>query len=179
MKKILLAAAAIGALCVTSAQAVDGTVNINGSVAAKCTFTTDSATINLGELAGANGTLDTSVVNGKNATLNGWCNGVASTMTVNAAPIAHTTVATAPAGFARRVDYTATASLSSASLATTVNGTDSSAGALAAGTPVLAGLFSGPITVTLSAAASAENAGGIMVAGSYTGLVTVTLTPSA
>ncbi len=177
MKSMLFAAVSAIAL-VTVAGAVDGAVNINGSVAAKCEFTIPSATINLGEMAGPGGTLDTSTVNGKFQTLNGWCNGVASTMTVNSAPIAHTSVATAPTGFARRVDYTATASLASASLATTVNGTDSSAGALAAGAAVSVGLFSGPITVTLSAAASAENAGGILVAGTYTGLVTVTLTPA-
>ena len=177
MKKFLIAAAAFGALSAASAQSVDGTVNINGSVAAKCTFTVNNAVINLGELAAANGQLDAAVVNGRTATLNGWCNGVNSTIAVTSSPIAHTTVATAPTGFSRRVDYTATASLTNAAAAA-ISASDSSVGALSAGASVVAGLFSAPITVTLSAAASSENAGGIMVAGNYTGLVTVTLTPA-
>jgi len=150
---------------------VTGTVNIDGSVAGRCTFTLPNATLSLGELSlASNGKLDTSRVNGKTATLTGWCNSTAATMAVTTTQL--TTGTAAPTGFDNRVDYTATAVANSASAS------DSSltAGAGAAST---VGLFTGNIVVTLSAASSPSN--GLMVAsgpGGYTGNVVVTLTPT-
>ena len=150
---------------------VTGTVNINGSVAGRCTFTLPSVTLSLGELSlASNGKLDTSKVNGKTATLTGWCNNTAATMAVTTTQL--TTGTAAPTGFDNRVDYTATAVANSASAS------DSSLVA-GAGTPSTVGLFTGNILVTLSAASSPTN--GLMVAsglGGYTGNVVVTLTPT-
>jgi hypothetical protein len=151
-----------------------GTVSVDGSVADRCLFTTASATISLGELsqsgdgAGA-GKLDPSTVNGESATLNGWCNGSAATMTVEAQPLLNVDAASAPTGFDRRVDFTATAT------ANEVDGTDTSTAA-GAGTAVDVGLFTGAIPVVLSAASSPTN--GLLVAGAYQGQVLVTLTPN-
>lgn len=173
MRKLLIIAAPLALLASPAlAQSSTGNVIVNGSVAGRCLFTTDSKTITITELAqtgtGAGaGSLDASTVNGRNETLVGWCNSSASTMTVTATPL--TNVATAATGFVNRVDFTATAN------ANAVNATDTSVGALAAGTPANVGMFTGNVLVTLSAASTAA---GLLVAGSYTGNVAVTLSPT-
>jgi hypothetical protein len=147
---------------------VTGTVNIDGSVAGRCMFTLPNATISLGEISlASNGKLDTSKVNGKSATLSGWCNNTAATMSVTTTQL--TTGTAAATGFDNRVDYTGTAVTGS------VSASDSSLVA-GAGAPSTVGQFSGNIVVTLESASSPTN--GLMVAGAYTGNVVVTLTPT-
>lgn len=168
----LLALAALPAILAASpalAQAgATGTVTIDGSVAGRCMFTLPNATISLGELSlSSNGRLDVSKVNGRSATLNGWCNGTASTMSVTTTQLTNSVTATT--GFDNRVDYTGTA------VANAASASDSSLTA-GAGTAVTVGQFSGDVVVTLSAASSPTN--GLMVAGTYTGNVQVTLTPA-
>lgn len=155
-----------------AAQDSTGTVAIDGSVAGRCLFTTPNQTISLGEMAlsGSStsaGRLDTSTVNGENATLVGWCNSSAAGMTVEAFPLLN--AASAATGFTNRVDFTATAAANAA------NGTDSSLVA-GAGTQVAVGMFTGNVVVTLSdASAPSDN---LLVAGTYNGSVEVTLTPT-
>lgn len=145
-----------------------GTVNIDGSVAGRCMFTLPNATISLGEISlASNGKLDPAKVNGRTATLTGWCNNTSASMSVTTTQL--TTGTSAPTGFDNRVDYTGTAVTGSVSAA------DSSLTA-GAGTPSTVGLFTGNIVVTLSGAQSPTN--GLMVAGTYTGNVVVTLTPT-
>lgn len=149
------------------AQGASGSVDVDGTVAGRCLFGLPNATISLGEISViSTGRLDASKVNGRTATLNGWCNGAAATMMVTTTQL--TTATSAPAGFDNRVDYTGTAAVSSGSAS------DSSLTA-GAGTPVNVGRFNGDILVTLSAASSPT--GGLLVAGTYTGNVLVTLTP--
>ena len=171
MRKLMfLAIPAVLAASPALAQSapVTGTVNIDGFVTGRCTFTLPSVTLSLGELSlASNGKLDVSKVNAKTATLTGWCNNTAATMAVTTTQL--TTGTAAPTGFDNRVDYTATAAANSASAADT----SLTAGA---GTPSTVGLFTGNILVTLSAASSPTN--GLMVAGGYTGNVVVTLTPT-
>ncbi|HVR89803.1 MAG TPA: hypothetical protein VHG29_01760 [Novosphingobium sp.] len=173
MRKLLLIAAPLALLASpVLAQSSTGNVIVNGAVASRCLFTTNSKTITITELAqtgtGAGaGSLDAATVNGRNETLVGWCNSSASTMTVTATPL--TNVASVATGFVNRVDYTATANANS------VNATDTSVGALAAGTPANVGLFTGNVLVTLSAASTAA---GLLVAGAYAGNVAVTLAPA-
>ena len=168
-KLILLAIPAVLAAGPALAQsAVTGTVDINGSVAGRCMFTLPNATISLGEIAlASNGKLDTSKVNGKSATLTGWCNNTAATMAVTTTQL--TTAGAAGTGFDNRVDYTGTA------LANAVSASDSSLTA-GAGTASTVGQFTGDIVVTLGSASSPNNA--LMVAGTYNGNVLVTLTPT-
>lgn len=169
MRKLLIFA--LPAILVASpalAQTATGTVDINGTVSGRCMFTLPNATISLGEISlASNGKLDPSKVNGKNATLTGWCNNTAATMTVTTTQLTTPTAATT--GFDNRVDYTGTAVTGSASAS------DSSLVA-GAGSPSAVGQFTGSIVVTLSAASSPNNA--LMVAGTYTGNVVVTLTPT-
>lgn len=152
-----------------------GEVSIIGRVTDRCLFTLPSKIIDLGELAlpGSNasaGRLDASRVNGASETLEGWCNGTAATMTVEALPIANVSFTAAPpSGFDRVVNYTATA------IANAVTGTDTSLTS-GAGNAVTVGMFTGTIPVSLSAASTPSS--GILVAGDYQGLVRVTLAPN-
>jgi hypothetical protein len=166
MKKFLLIGAAMMALpAAASAQDVTGTVAVDGSVAAKCKFTTPSETLSLGELAGTDGKLDVSKVDGQFKNLVGWCNGTASSMFVTAQPLSN--AGTAPTGFANSVSYTASA------LANSQTATDTTAAG--AGSPVTVGVFTGDIKVSLGS----SSAGGLLLlAGAYNGSVTVTLSPA-
>ena len=166
LKKIILAGIAATAFA-TPALAVDGTVTINGAVAPRCLFTTPSATITIPELAGADGKLDASTVNGQSATLVGWCNGSAATMRVLASPLDN--AGSGGTDFDTRVSYTATA------VANAVSASDTTTD-VAAGTAQNVGLFSGNVVVTLSAAATPG--GKLMLAGAYTGSTVVTLSPT-
>jgi hypothetical protein len=167
------------ALCAQGAAAqtapAEGEVTIIGRVADRCLFTLPSKIIDLGELSlpgtDANaGRLDPSRVNGASETLEGWCNGTAATMTVEALPIANVSFTAAPpSGFDRVINYTATATANS------VDGTDTSAVA-GAGVAVAVGMFTGEIPVELTGASTPGN--GILVAGDYQGLVRVTLAPN-
>ena len=170
MRKLIILAlpAALIAGPALAQSAVTGTVNIDGSVAGRCSFTLNNATISLGEVSlASNGKLDVSKVNGKTATLTGWCNNTAATMAVTTTQLTTGTAATT--GFDNRVDYTGTA------VANAVSASDSSLPS-SVGTASTVGQFTGNIVVTLSAASSPAN--GLMVAGAYTGNVLVTLTPS-
>ena len=173
MNKLLFTAALPLALVAVPAAAQDatGTVTIDGSVAGRCLFTLPNETISLGEMSlggsdGNAGRLDTSVVNGRSATLVGWCNSAAAGMTVEAFPLLNT--ANAATGFTNRVDFTATAS---------ANGTDGTDTTLTngSGSTVSVGMFTGNIDVTLSNSSAPGNA--LLVAGDYDGSVEVTLTP--
>lgn len=170
MRKLMILAAPIALLAspALAQTAVTGTVDVTGSVAGRCMFTVPNKTIALGELSlASNGKLDVTKVNGRNESLEGWCNNTAATMTVTTTQL--TTATTAPTGFDNRVDYTATAVTGSTSA-------DDSSLSADAGSASTVGLFSGTIVVTLTAASSPSN--GLMVAGDYSGNVVVTLTPT-
>ena len=172
-RPLLAAAAALIAPAVASAAppvSATGTVTVDGSVAVRCQFTTGTATITLGELAKPDGAFDPATVDGQNRTLQGWCNGASSSMTVNAASLVNVT--SPPTGFSNQVDFTATA-LANSQSATDTNSTDNTAGS-----PVTVGAFSGDIKVTLSASSSHGGPTLKMVAGAYAGDVLVTLTPA-
>ncbi len=172
----ILSTALIGALVpgVAAAQS-SGTVTINGTVADRCLFTVPSKIINLGELSlpgtgSTAGKLDAAKVDAATETLSGWCNGVAATMTVDAAPLVNTSHTTAPpSGFDRIVNYTATAS------AGTIDATDTTA--TGAGSAVTLGLYTGDIIVNVDG--SSTPGSGIMIAGNYQGVITVTLAPNS
>jgi hypothetical protein len=175
MKKPLVSALAIApammlAAVASGAYADTGTVTVDGSVAARCQFTTNTATITIAELADAGDLLAPGNVNGQSATLVGWCNGTKSTMTANGASLKNGTAATT--GFSNQVDFTSTATEGNIS-ATDTNSTDGTAGS-----PSTVGVFTGNITVALSAAATHGGPAEKLVAGAYTGSVLVTLAPA-
>lgn len=172
MRNLLVLAAPLALVATPAVAQSTGNVVVSGSVAGRCLFTTPNATITLGEMAlpgtdTSAGKLDVSKVNGRTATLIGWCNGSASTMSVLTTEL--TNPASSATGFDKRVDYTATANANS------VNASDTSLVA-GAGTPVTVGMFTGNVLVTLSTASTPGN--GLLVAGTYTGNVAVTLSPA-
>lgn len=181
MKRAISASALALAISLASQPAlaqsapVSGEVTIIGTVADRCLFTLPSKIIDLGELSlpgtdGNAGRLDVSKVNGASETLEGWCNGTAATMSVEAFPIANTSfTSTPPSGFDRIINFTATATANS------VDGVDDSVSP-GPGSAVAVGMFTGTIPVVLSGASTP--AGGLLVAGDYQGLVRVTLTPN-
>ena len=170
MRKLLILSAPLALLASPALAAtgdVTGQVDIKGSVTERCMFTVENKEIDLGEISlTSNGKLDTSKVNNRSETLNGWCNNTAAKISVLATALTNTTAA--PAGFDNRVNYTATAKAGTVEAADTTT-TDG------AGAESSLGLYAGEITVTLSGASSPNNA--LMVAGSYNGNVVVTLTP--
>lgn len=182
MKKQLIAALAASAAAIATpalAAANDtGTVTINGTVAGRCLFTTNSATITVTELSdtgtGANaGKLNPASLVNQTRTLIGWCNKTASTMTVTAKPLTGST--TAPnTTFDDRVDIAASATANSQ---TAIDGSAGEAGPVyTAGAPATVGIFSGNVDVKITGATSPNN--GILTAGTYTGSVDVTLAPA-
>lgn len=182
MKKLamvlVLGASMISVPALAASGDVSGNVTITGAVASKCQFVTNSATITIvPDMAAADGTLDASTVNGQSATLNGWCNKTASTMSVNATQLTNSTVASVQPGFVREVTYTATADAFDFNNAAISGGsaTDSNSTDGTDGTAVNVNMFRGDIKVTLSNAATAS---GLLAAGSYSGNVKVTLSPA-
>jgi type 1 fimbria pilin len=169
MKKLLLlGSAALAVMTAAPAAAqVTGTVDVNGFVDDRCLFTVDNAVINLGEISDADGKLDEAAVDAGTATLNGWCNGSAATIQVEAFPLLNS--APGSASFDNRVDYRATATAGSA--APIDDSDDAGPGAEAS-----LGLFSGDIVVDISDSASPNDR--LMVAGDYVGSIVVTLTPN-
>ncbi len=166
-----LAVVASPAMAQAATSGSTGQVDISGSVAGRCLFTTPSKTITLGELAlsgstAAAGKLDTAKVDTKSETLVGWCNNAAATMTVTTTELTNT--APIATGFDNRIDYTATA------VANSATASDSSLTA-GAGTSVTVGLFTGNVVVTLSGSSTPNS--GLLVAGGYSGNVKVTLAP--
>ncbi|AYV47734.1 hypothetical protein CFHF_12135 [Caulobacter flavus] len=162
------------------AQSVTGTVQVNGTVANRCLFVTDNVVLDLGELSlqtgdvSAIGRLDGVKLTSRTATLNGWCNGVSATMAVEAQPIFNTSfTSTAPTGFERRIDYTATATASPGSGSVAASDSTLASGGGAASTT---GIFASDIVVSFADAATP--AGGRLVSGSYSGSVAVTLAPA-
>jgi hypothetical protein len=176
-----LAAAAMAAMTVSApafaqpAPNAVGNVDVFGSVASRCLFTTPSAVINLGELsiqgAAANsGQVDPAKVNAGHATLNGWCNGAPATMSVQTFALVDTSYTTSPpTGFDRVVNYTATASNGAAAPF------DDSLSP-GPGAPVVVGIFAHDINVQLSAPSTPNS--GRLIAGTYQGQVVVTLSPN-
>jgi hypothetical protein len=170
MNKFLLlgsALVAFGGAAPAFAQAT-GQVDVTGHVDDRCQFVTiGNALIDLGQISGTDGKLDTAVVNAGQATLQGWCNGSASTIGVEAFPLLN--AAAGATGFDTRVDYQATATAGTA----VPEDLTTDAGA---GTPVALGLFNGDIVVDINSSSSPT--GGLMVAGDYVGKIIVTLTPN-
>ncbi|MBB4613560.1 hypothetical protein [Novosphingobium taihuense] len=173
MRKLafLTTAAALAAVATPALAApVTGTVNVSGSVAAKCKFVTASADLPLGELADADGGLDASKVDGQTRTLNGWCNNSAATLSVKATALTGDQAVTSGAetAFTDRVNYTASVAANAQTF------TDSSTDDLAS-TATTVNMFSGDIVVTLGASTASSKK---LVAGAYSGKVEVTLSPT-
>ncbi|MFM2301409.1 MAG: hypothetical protein RLZZ84_1145 [Pseudomonadota bacterium] len=184
MKKIALAAIAAAALGTTPAYAqnVTGTINLTGSVEAKCVVLPDSLgtftdTVNFGELAQANGTLRTGLeTQFGTRSFSVKCNGAAPQISVNADPLQ--TTAPADAGYDNSIDYQAAVALDT--LTPTAPFTNDSSAAAGALTPVSSRLVNNLQNVHIATSNYRTNAlTDLLVASpSYTGKITVVIAPN-
>jgi hypothetical protein len=193
MNKTILIGAALLGLATTSAamaQTVTGTVNVTGSVAAKCVVITGgsggsfSGSIPLGELAGTDGTLSSTLAGSTNASPGGStqfrvnCNSAAPKVTLSSTRLALTPTATAPTGYANVIDYTAAldASLASGSTQTVSYVT---AAALPAATvqSLSSSLANTANNLTVKAYALNTASGALLMAGNYSSVISITIEP--
>jgi hypothetical protein len=187
MKTLAFTAMAAAAALVASpafAQA-SGTVDVNGTVASKCaTVGTIAGTISLGELAKANGTIESAFANnsgGLSRQFTVRCTGANPVLSVNASPLVNGAIATPASGYTNTVHYTATLSASAA-------GTGG-ATASAADTSNVSGATTAALSGRLSAAANnvtllisngnTTDAAAVLEAGTYNGSVAVLVSPAA
>lgn len=186
MKKIALIALAASAAIATpaAAQTVTGTINITGSVAAKCFVlpgagSTFGTTVAMGELADTDGTLKPSstlaatfgTAGGAGLSAQVLCTSANPEVSVLSEPLAN--VVAADPGYDNSVDYTADVTFTRVGGTTLVS--DPSAVA-AATTATLASRLTGTGT-NVSVATSGWTAAGVLVAGSYTGKITILVAP--
>ena len=197
-RSMLFATAFISALAVSaaaSAQTATGTITINGSVAPKCAVTTGgsggsfSETVELGELAGANGTLLASLGSTTAAsprftsTFTLRCTGANVGVSVTANPMLNTAGPAAPAGYTKTINLFGRAAIDLVGAGpTTLLVDDNSAVAGATVSAFGASNFlansANNIRVSAYGFNTAPNAADILVAGSYIGTVVVVLTPA-
>ena len=163
----------------TASATATQTFNVIGSVPAHCnggTVTGGSSTFDLGVLTDTTtGLLRTNLSAPTRVISGSFCTS-RSTINVVASPIAaQTFTATAPTGFARTVDYTASA----AGWTTTPASFATAAATNPAATQTQAGAFTGDITVGIGSFATTGGSNLRLVADTnYSGTVTVTLTAS-
>jgi spore coat protein U-like protein len=160
MKKILMAAVALTAVTATPAYSQTATFNVSGTVNAVCSFT--GGTIAFGTI---NVNSDGTIATGQSASSAGqpgfYCNGAGTTLDLS--HTAMTTSATPPGGFTSTINYTP---------AVVVGGSDQQVGD---GTGVAFGAKAGSLVVD----ARNLTATGKLMAGAYSGTITLTLTPAS
>lgn len=184
MKKIALVAIAASALSATPAFAdVTGTINLTGSVAAKCVVdggpgTTFTDNVNFGELAQTDGTMRTdlaSTFGTRSFTVK--CNSGAPKISVDADPLA--TTATAATGYANTINYTASVALT---LTGTNNGPFTNASDAAAGTATSVGSplanSAQNVQITTSGYHTTNLTDLLVASNNYTGKITVVIAPN-
>ena len=194
MKKLaylsVAAASAIALASPAAAQTTTGTVNITGTVAAKCLVVpgagnTFGTTVALGELAQADGTLRTdlatffSSIGGAGLEARVVCTSAAPTIAIDATEITSATAAVT--GYANRIDFTANVAVDTTS-ANDVPFSNSSTGAALAATPIggrLANNGGNNITISASNFATPNATDLLVAANDYTGQIVVVIAPGA
>lgn len=186
MKKLLFTALVAGSALwaiPASAQSTSGTVNLSGTVAAKCTSAGGlSDNINLGELAIANGTVNSSFssnVGGLTRSFTVTCTSANPQISVDAAPLVNAAVLAPTSGYTNTVHYTATMTASKAAGGST-SAIDTSNVAGSTASSVGGHLANGAnnIVVTVSNG-NTTSATDLLEAGSYAGTISLTVSPSA
>lgn len=185
MKKIAIIAIAASALSATPAlaQNVTGTINLTGSVGAKCVVdgtnaATFSDTVNFGELAQADGTLRPGLATDfgtRSFTIK--CNGTNPQVSVDADPLATTTAAAT--GYDNSIDYTASVAVNAVGLnnGPFINASNTAPTALA---PVGSRLANVTNNVSITTSDYQTNAATDLLVASptYTGKITVVIAPN-
>lgn len=186
MKKLVLLGCAISAMAIAApagAQTVaSGTVDVTGSVAAKCTTASAiSGTITLGELALSNGTIDsafTSNTGGLSRSFTVRCTSGNVQIGVQADPLREASDDTTANGYTGTAHYTATLVAAKAGSGTATAAYSTLAGG-AASTQALGGRMANStdnLTVTVSNGQT-SNTGDLLKSGSYAGKIYITVSP--
>jgi len=189
MKKIALFAAATAAVLATPAMAqnVTGTITLNGTVASKCSVSSNSnaatfaQTVNFGELAKADGTLRTTLAADFTAAAvqaTVVCNTGTPMVSVDANPMVNAAFTPVPTGYANTINYTANVAVATATPGT-VNFSNATTAAASPSTAVGAALANSANNVVITTSGFATPAStDILGAGSYTGTITVVISPT-
>ena len=186
MKKIVLSALVLGSALASApvfAQTVTGSVDVTGTVAARCSAVTPiSGSITLGELAKADGTVDPAFAGNtgglsRNFTIK--CNGSNPKITVDAKPLVNAAATNSPNGYTNTVHYTATLVAMGAKGGTTSVADQSlSTGATSGQVGDRLAAVANNITLTVGTGATADSTA-ILDAGTYAGKVEITIAPTA
>jgi len=164
MKKLLVAAAALGAVASTPAMATaapSADYTVTGTVAPTCNAGS-GGTITFGTIAlASDGTLGTNADQSSTG-VNVYCNGVNATLSLAGHTIVNSPAPADTTDFTKTLSFTTTATVGGSSF------TEANAQAF--------GAKAGSLVVT---AASLSAGGKRPYAGSYTGTITVTLSPGA
>ena len=183
MNKMILAALAASSALIAvpaAAQSASGTVNVTGSVQAKCTAITPiTGTITLNELALANGTVDSafsSNTGGLSRTFTVRCTSANPGLSVTSVPL--TTTSTGTPGYTGTVHFTSTLNVAKAGggNATVVDTSNVAAATTGSVGDRLAN--SNDNVVIAISNGNTTNAADLLEAGSYTGSIAITISPS-
>jgi len=185
MKKIVLTAlATIAGFSAAPAFAqATGTVEVTGTVAARCTAINPiSGSIALGELAKSGGTVDAAfsgATNGLSRSFTVRCNGANPQLSVNAKPLVNAAANNSPNGYTNTVHYTATLA------ATGGKGGTTSVADQSLATGATTGLIgdrlaavANNITLTIGSGVTTDS-NAILEAGTYQGNVDIIISPAA
>lgn len=184
MKKFI-ATALMAATAFTAAPAfaqATGTMEVSGTVAQRCTAVTPiTGSITLGELAKANGTVDTAfsgATNGLSRMFTVRCNGVNPQLSVNARPLVNASATNTPNGYTNTVHYTASLSAIGAKGGTTTVADQSLANGATTGQigDRLAAVANN-LTLTIGSGVTTDSTA-ILEAGTYQGNVDIIVSPA-
>jgi hypothetical protein len=186
-------AAALATAGTAAAQVTTGTITITGTVSPKCSVTTGGAggtfgaTVNLGEIAGADGLLRPDLGSSAAATpatsssFTLKCTGSNVGVSVTSTALDNLGAASAPAGYTETVNFIGRASIDLVGAAVTplnVDDSSSAAGATTSSFGPGAFLANAADNVRVSAYGFNTAPSAILLAGSYSGQIVVVLTPS-
>lgn len=165
------------------AQTASGTVNVNGTVSARCSAVTPiSGTIALGELAKADGTVDSafsSAASGLTRSFTVLCNGANPQFSVNAKALVNAAATNSPTGYTNTVHYTASVAANLAKGgATTVADQSIASGATVGLLGDRLAVATNNVTLTIGSGATTDTKA-VLEAGTYTGSVDIVITPAA
>ncbi len=183
---IALAATATFVAAPALAQSVSGstTAVINGSINAKCTASTLASTSvviptasfadpsNVGALASAITGSSGVAITGSSALVT--CNGVGTSISLDANPMENSAAPPPPTGFSKTINYLA--SITAPGYAQSAGGSGGVVATnLTTATPTTStvGLLASKLDISVSNAV----AGGVLIAGTYKGQITIGLTP--
>jgi hypothetical protein len=185
MKKLVLSALIIGSTFAAApafAQ-TSGSVDVTGTVSALCSAVTPlNGSITLGELAKADGTIDTAFsgnTGGLSRNFTVKCNGSNPKVSVEAKPLVNASAATTAPGYTNTVHYTATVvAMGAKGGSASIADQSLTSGATSAQIGDRLAAVTNNIALTVGTGATSE-ATAILDAGTYAGKVEITIAPTA